>query len=66
MAKYHLKRILTKYGWDAEAKESKRFVIEDKYDPMIWDDVVNNIGYLVEGHKGETITFEIRMEKEGE
>ena len=66
MAKYHLTRILTQYGWDAEVKESRKYVIEDRYDPMCWDDVINNIGYLVEGHKGETVTFKITMEKEEE
>ena len=28
--------------------------------------IVNNIGYLLEGHKGQTITIKIKMEKEDE
>ena len=33
---------------------------------MDWDDLISNIGYLVEGHKGNTITLEIKMDKEDE
>ena len=64
MEKYYLTRTITKYGWDEVAKETKKFTIDDKYDPMSWDDVINNIGYLVGGHKGEEVAFKIKMEKE--
>lgn len=64
--KYHLTRVIEKYGWDAERRESHKLTADDDYDPMNWDDFVNNIGYLLEGHKGQTITIKIKMEKEDE
>ena len=64
--KYHMTRIIDKYGWNSERKESERITINDAYDPMDWDDLISNIGYLVEGHKGNTITLEIKMDKEDE
>ena len=64
--KYHMTRIINKYGWNSERKESERITINDAYDPMDWDDLISNIGYLVEGHKGNTITLEIKMDKEDE
>lgn len=63
---YKFTRIISKYGWDPEAKESRRFEIDDNYDPMTWDDLINNIGYLVEGHKDETINIKIKTVKEDE
>lgn len=62
----HLTRVISKYAWDADAKESRKFDLEDKYDPMNWDDFVNNLGYLAEGHKGQAITIKFMMEKEEE
>lgn len=64
--KYHMTRIIDKYGWNSERKESERITINDAYDPMDWDDLISNIGYLVEGHKGNKITLEIKMDKEDE
>lgn len=64
--KYHMTRIIDKYGWNIERKESEKITINDAYDPMDWDDLISNIGYLVEGHKGNTITLEIKMDKEDE
>ena len=62
--KYHMTRIISKYRWNSEKKESEEVTINDVYDPMDWDDLVSNIGYLVEGHKGEEVAFKIKMEKE--
>lgn len=64
--KYHMTRIISKYGWNSEKKESEKVTINDAYDPMDWDDLISNIGYLVEGHKGNTITLEIKMDKADE
>lgn len=62
----HLTRVISKYAWDPEAQESRKFDLEDTYDPMDWDDFVSNIGYLAEGHKGQTITIKFKMDKEEE
>lgn len=64
--KYHMTRIIDKYEWNSERKESEKITINDAYDPMDWDDLISNIGYLVEGHKGSVITLEIKMDKEDE
>ena len=64
--KYHMTRILKKYGWNTEKQDTDLVTINDVYDPMDWDDLISNIGYLVEGHKGNTITLEIKMDKEDE
>ena len=64
--KYHMTRILKKYGWNNEKQDTDLVTINDTYDPMDWDDLISNIGYLVEGHKGNVITLEIMMDKEGE
>ena len=61
---YKLTRIIKKYGWDKDTTESRLFEIEDAYDPMDWDDLINNVGYLVGGHKGEDITIKIRAIEE--
>lgn len=64
--KYKFTRIIEKYGWDEAAKESRKFTIEDVYDPLDWDDVVNVIGYTVQGHNGQTIKFCIKEVNEEE
>lgn len=64
--KYKFTRIIRKYGWDEATSESKRFEIEDTYNPMDWDDLINNIGYLTEGHKGEDIIIKVRAIEEEE
>lgn len=61
---YKLTRIYVKYGWNSDSNESKKFEIEDEYDPMDWDDLTNNIGYLLEGHKGQDVILKIRGEEE--
>ncbi len=63
---YHLTRVFEQYGWDDEAKTSRKLTANDKYDPMVWDDFINNIGYLVEGHKGQELTIKIKMVDEKE
>lgn len=61
---YKLTRIIKKYGWDSDTSETRKFEIEDVYDPMDWDDLINNVGYLVGGHKGEDINIKIRAIEE--
>ena len=55
-------RILEQYGYAGD--EFKKCKITDKYDPMDWDDFVSVLGYLAEGHRGQTITIEFSMKKE--
>lgn len=64
--KYKLTRIIKKYGWNAEHAETRAFEIEDTYDPMDWDDLINNVGYLVGGHAGQDIIVKIRAIQEEE
>ena len=61
---YKFTRIIKKYGWDKDTTESRMFEIEDTYDPMDWDDLIDVIGYTVEGHKGEDVTIKIRAIEE--
>ena len=63
---YKFTRIIKKYGWDKDTTESRMFEIEDTYDPMDWDDLINNVGYLVGGHAGQDIIVKIRAIQEEE
>lgn len=61
---YHLSREIAQYGWCEATKTTEKVIFTDTYDPMDWDDLVSNIGYMLEGHKGTSITIKIRMDKE--
>ena len=63
---YHLTRVISKYGWDPDLKESRRLEYEDKYDALSWDDFIGNVGYLLEGHKGQELTIKIKLDGDAE
>ena len=67
MAKnFHLTRQISKYAWDPDLKESRKLEYDDKYDVMDWDDLISNIGYLLEGHKGQDVHVILRQDKDEE
>lgn len=65
--KYTLTNILTKRIYNTEDyTKYEEITIEDRYAPMNWDDFINMIGYLAEGHKGYTVSINIRAEEESD
>ena len=61
-----MSRILKKLIWDKDYSSHDEVVIKDTYDAMDFDDFVNILGYMLNGHKGQTITIEMKMDKEDE